>query len=125
MPGWRFGVPNSLGPGELLVHYGTKEQKDYYLPRLADGGINRVELLQPVTLVRRPVLHRVQEHDAVAVLHRIEMHVRAAWNLGRERSERTVKAARDLELDRAARTGVPPLAACQAGSWLQASRITH
>jgi acyl-CoA dehydrogenase len=30
-------VPNSLGPGELLVHYGTKEQKDYYLPRLAKG----------------------------------------------------------------------------------------
>lgn len=31
------GVPNSLGPGELLMHYGTKEQKDHYLPRLADG----------------------------------------------------------------------------------------
>lgn len=31
------GVPNSLGPAELLMHYGTKEQKDYYLPRLADG----------------------------------------------------------------------------------------
>ncbi|WP_028914608.1 acyl-CoA dehydrogenase [Pseudoxanthomonas sp. J31] len=31
------GVPNSLGPGELLNHYGTKEQKDYYLPRLAVG----------------------------------------------------------------------------------------
>ncbi len=31
------GVPNSLGPGELLIHYGTKEQQDYYLPRLADG----------------------------------------------------------------------------------------
>lgn len=30
-------VPNSLGPGELLIHYGTKEQKDYYLPRLARG----------------------------------------------------------------------------------------
>jgi len=30
-------VPNSLGPAELLMHYGTKEQKDYYLPRLADG----------------------------------------------------------------------------------------
>lgn len=30
-------VPNSLGPGELLSHYGTKAQKDYYLPRLADG----------------------------------------------------------------------------------------
>ncbi|MDH5822830.1 acyl-CoA dehydrogenase [Luteimonas sp. RD2P54] len=31
------GVPNSLGPGELLIHYGTQEQKDHYLPRLADG----------------------------------------------------------------------------------------
>jgi acyl-CoA dehydrogenase len=30
-------VPNSLGPGELLMHYGTDEQKNYYLPRLADG----------------------------------------------------------------------------------------
>ncbi|CCQ12311.1 Acyl-CoA dehydrogenase, short-chain specific [Pseudoalteromonas luteoviolacea B = ATCC 29581] len=31
------GVPNSLGPGELLQHYGTQEQKDHYLPRLAKG----------------------------------------------------------------------------------------
>jgi acyl-CoA dehydrogenase len=31
------GVPNSLGPGELLLHYGTDEQKNHYLPRLADG----------------------------------------------------------------------------------------
>lgn len=31
------GVPNSLGPGELLQHYGTKEQQDYYLPRLVVG----------------------------------------------------------------------------------------
>lgn len=31
------GVPNSLGPGELLQHYGTKEQKDHYLPGLAKG----------------------------------------------------------------------------------------
>ncbi|MFC1695824.1 acyl-CoA dehydrogenase [Pseudomonadota bacterium] len=30
-------VPNSLGPGELLIHYGTEEQKEYYLPRLASG----------------------------------------------------------------------------------------
>ena len=30
-------VPNSLGPAELLHHYGTKEQRDYYLPRLASG----------------------------------------------------------------------------------------
>ncbi len=30
-------VPNSLGPAELLLHYGTPAQKDYYLPRLANG----------------------------------------------------------------------------------------
>ncbi len=30
-------MPNSLGPGELLQHYGTDEQKDHYLPRLARG----------------------------------------------------------------------------------------
>jgi alkylation response protein AidB-like acyl-CoA dehydrogenase len=30
-------VPNSLGPGELLAHFGTKEQQDYYLPRLVVG----------------------------------------------------------------------------------------
>ncbi len=30
-------VPNSLGPGELLTHYGTQEQKNKYLPGLADG----------------------------------------------------------------------------------------
>lgn len=31
------GVPNSLGPGELLQHYGTEKQQQYYLPRLAAG----------------------------------------------------------------------------------------
>ena len=30
-------VPNSLGPAELLLHYGRDEQKKHYLPRLADG----------------------------------------------------------------------------------------
>ena len=30
-------VPNSLGPGELLTHYGTQQQKEYWLPRLAKG----------------------------------------------------------------------------------------
>jgi acyl-CoA dehydrogenase len=30
-------VPNSLGPGELLLHYGTDQQKSHYLPRLAKG----------------------------------------------------------------------------------------
>mmetsp|Transcript_12389 Transcript_12389/g.19056 ORF Transcript_12389/g.19056 Transcript_12389/m.19056 type:complete len:807 (-) Transcript_12389:218-2638(-) len=32
-------VPNSLGPGELLVRYGTQDQKEYFLPRLADGTL--------------------------------------------------------------------------------------
>jgi acyl-CoA dehydrogenase len=31
------GVTNSLGPAKLLLNYGTTEQKDYYLPRLARG----------------------------------------------------------------------------------------
>ncbi len=32
-----IAVPNSLGPAELLLHYGTDEQKNHYLPRLAVG----------------------------------------------------------------------------------------
>lgn len=32
-----IAVPNSLGPAELLLEYGTEEQKNYYLPRLAKG----------------------------------------------------------------------------------------
>jgi acyl-CoA dehydrogenase len=32
-----IAVPNSLGPAELLLHYGTEEQKAHYLPRLARG----------------------------------------------------------------------------------------
>ncbi len=32
------GVPNSLGPAELLLHYGTEEQKQHYLPGLANGS---------------------------------------------------------------------------------------
>lgn len=32
-------VPNSLGPGELLQHYGTNEQKEKYLPKLASGEL--------------------------------------------------------------------------------------
>src|SRR5690606_20281071 len=30
-------VPNSLGPGELLMQFGTDAQRAYWLPRLADG----------------------------------------------------------------------------------------
>ena len=35
--GTTVAVPNSLGPGELLYHYGTPEQQNFYLPRLAHG----------------------------------------------------------------------------------------
>ena len=35
--GAHVAVPNSLGPAELLLHYGTDEQKSHYLPRLARG----------------------------------------------------------------------------------------
>ncbi|HLD17222.1 MAG TPA: acyl-CoA dehydrogenase [Coxiellaceae bacterium] len=35
--GTAVSVPNSLGPAELLLRYGTQEQQDYYLPRLARG----------------------------------------------------------------------------------------
>ena len=31
-------VPNSLGPAELLMHYGTDDQKKNYLPKLAAGS---------------------------------------------------------------------------------------
>jgi acyl-CoA dehydrogenase len=34
-------VPNSLGPAELLLHYGTDAQKNHYLPRLAKGSRSR------------------------------------------------------------------------------------
>lgn len=35
--GATIAVPNSLGPAELLLHYGTDEQRNHYLPRLAAG----------------------------------------------------------------------------------------
>jgi acyl-CoA dehydrogenase len=45
--GSTVGVPNSLGPAELLLHYGTEEQKDHYLPRLARGEIPCFALTGP------------------------------------------------------------------------------
>ena len=62
-------VPNSLGPGELLLHYGTDEQKNHYLPRLAQGPGNPVlRAHQPRGGLRRRVdsrlRHRLQGHLA-------------------------------------------------------------
>ena len=51
-------VPNSLGPGELITHYGTQKQKDYYLPRLAKGdeipcfGLTEPEAGSDATAIR-------------------------------------------------------------------------
>jgi acyl-CoA dehydrogenase len=42
-------VPNSLGPAELLQHYGTDEQKDKYLPKLANGMIPCFGLTGPTS----------------------------------------------------------------------------
>ena len=36
---FRHMLPNSLGPGELLMHYGTEEQKKRWIPGIADGSI--------------------------------------------------------------------------------------
>ena len=41
-------VPNSLGPAELLLHYGTDEQKNHYLPRLARAWNPGLRADQPV-----------------------------------------------------------------------------
>lgn len=40
-------VPNSLGPGELLTHYGSERQKNEYLPRLSAGEIPCFGLTSP------------------------------------------------------------------------------
>lgn len=50
-------VPNSLGPGELLTHYGTDAQKEQWLPKLADGteipcfGLTGVEVGSDATAI--------------------------------------------------------------------------
>ncbi len=46
-------VPNSLGPAELLAHYGTDAQKKHWLPRLADGSeIPCFGLTEPTARIR-------------------------------------------------------------------------
>ena len=49
-------VPNSLGPGELLLKYGTDKQKNYFLPRLATGEFMPCFGLTNGQLVRMLVL---------------------------------------------------------------------
>ena len=42
-----IAVPNSLGPAELLLHYGTEAQKNHFLPRLARGPVELAASLAP------------------------------------------------------------------------------
>jgi acyl-CoA dehydrogenase len=60
------GVPNSLGPGELLQHYGTEEQKNHYLPRLARGQEIPCFALTSPEAAPTPALSRIAASSAWA-----------------------------------------------------------
>ncbi len=71
-------VPNSLGPAELLIHYGTDAQKKYWLPRLARGeDIPCFGLTEPQagsdagSIVSEGVLEKGKDG---------EIYVRLSWN---------------------------------------------
>ncbi len=76
-------IPNSVGPGELLVEVGTDEQKDHYLPRLASGEeIPCFALTEPEagsdagSLTSRGVLFRAPSADGRPG----ELSIRLDWN---------------------------------------------
>jgi acyl-CoA dehydrogenase len=70
-------VPNSLGPGELLMHYGTQEQKQYYLPRLAKGfEIPCFALTEPEAGSDATSI----QSEAVVCMHNQELSVRLNLN---------------------------------------------
>ncbi len=76
-----ISVPNSLGPAELLLHYGTEEQKQYYLPRLAKGEeIPCFALTSPSagsdasSIIDHGIICR-RFHDGVA-----QIGIRLTWN---------------------------------------------
>lgn len=67
-------VPNSLGPGELINYYGTDEQKNHYLPRLAKGiDIPCFALTEPgagsdATSIQSDAIVRQKQVDGKTVL---------------------------------------------------------
>lgn len=70
-------VPNSLGPGELLLHYGTEEQKNYYLPRLAKGEeIPCFALTSPVAGSDAGSI----EDYGIIIQHEGKPHIKLTWN---------------------------------------------
>lgn len=61
-------VPNSLGPGELLQHYGTEEQKSHYLPKLANGSeIPCFALTEPEAGSDATAVHS----EAIVIKHKV------------------------------------------------------
>ena len=70
-------VPNSLGPGELLMHYGTEEQKQYYLPRLAKGfEIPCFALTEPEAGSDATSIHS----EAIVCMHNNELSLKLQLN---------------------------------------------
>jgi acyl-CoA dehydrogenase len=67
-------VPNSLGPGELLQHYGTSEQKSHYLPRLAKGleipcfALTEPEAGSDATSIQSSAIVETRQIDGESVL---------------------------------------------------------
>ncbi|KAA0972463.1 acyl-CoA dehydrogenase [Aureimonas fodinaquatilis] len=67
-------VPNSLGPGELMLHFGTPEQKNHWLPRLADGreipcfGLTSAEAGSDAASMRDTGIVEFGEHEGQRVL---------------------------------------------------------
>lgn len=71
-------VPNSLGPAELLNHYGTDEQKKYYLPRLARGEeVPCFALTEPTAGSDAASL---QSHGVVFKGNDGKLYLRLNWN---------------------------------------------
>lgn len=70
-------VPNSLGPGELLLHYGTEEQKKHYLPRLASGeDIPCFALTSPVAGSDAGAI----EDYGIVTRKNDEIYIKLTWN---------------------------------------------
>ncbi|MEC5321911.1 acyl-CoA dehydrogenase [Aurantimonas sp. A3-2-R12] len=76
-------VPNSLGPGELMLHFGTQAQRDYWLPRLADGreipcfGLTSQEAGSDAAAMLDTGMVEYGEHDGERVLGiRLNFHKR-------------------------------------------------
>ncbi|WP_102959927.1 acyl-CoA dehydrogenase [Mangrovicella endophytica] len=67
-------VPNSLGPGELMLHFGTEAQRTYWLPRLADGreipcfGLTSVEAGSDAAAMTDTGVVEYGEHEGQRVL---------------------------------------------------------